>query len=146
MKQHHDQPARSPGDSGGLGTNPKSLSVLIVEDERINQIVTKKLVENLGHQVTIAETAGEALELLRDGSFDFVLMDVQLPDLSGAEVVKRIRAGDAGAAAQESKVVAITGHAMEGDRENLLSAGMDDYLPKPVTAHDLEELFARHAP
>ncbi|MFP4483900.1 MAG: response regulator [Spirochaetota bacterium] len=144
MNHRDDGPIESHADVGGPSSDGTMRSVLVVEDERINQIVTKKLVENLGHQVTIAESAEEALDLLRKARFDFVLMDVQLPDLTGDEAVRRIRAGDAGEDARELTVVAITGHAMEGDREALLSAGMDDYLAKPVTANQLRELFARH--
>ncbi len=126
---------------GALPGGKRRLSILVVEDERINQIVIKKLIENLGHTATVAGTAQEGLDHLAAGGIDMVLMDVELPDLSGEEAVQRIRSGSAGASIRNVYVAAVTGHAGEGDRERILASGMDNYVLKPVTADDLEKLF-----
>jgi two-component system CheB/CheR fusion protein len=120
-----------------------SLSLLIVDDERISQIILKKLSENIGHGAAAVSTGAAALEAMREQHFDAVLLDVELPDTTGPELVARIRSGEAGDGHRQVRIIAVTGHAMEGDRENLLAAGMDDYLSKPVSAHDLDELFRR---
>ncbi|NBC29829.1 MAG: response regulator [Spirochaetes bacterium] len=127
--------------NGALPGGKRRLSVLVIEDERINQIVIKKLIENLGHTAMVAGTAQEGLDCLAAGGVDMVLMDVELPDLSGQEAVQRIRSGSAGASVRDVYVAAVTGHAAEGDRERILASGMDNYVLKPVTADDLETLF-----
>ena len=118
-----------------------SLSILVVDDERISQIILKKLSENLGHRVSVASTGKAAIEAMQGHLFDAVLLDVELPDTTGPELVARVRNGEAGETQRGMRVIAVTGHAMEGDREELLQSGMDAYLSKPVTAHDLDELF-----
>jgi PAS domain S-box-containing protein len=115
--------------------------VLLAEDNKVNQKLAIGLLEKLGHQVTVATTGSEALALLATQDFDFVLMDVQMPEMDGyhATQEQRRREADTG---RHVPIVAMTAHAMKGDRENCLAAGMDDYLSKPIRARDLEQMLA----
>ncbi|MFW5741385.1 MAG: PAS domain S-box protein [Myxococcota bacterium] len=117
------------------------LRVLVAEDNRLNQLVARRLLERLGHDVALASDGEEALEALARSRFDLVLMDVQMPKLDGDEVTRRVRAGDAGSRSRSVPIVALTAHAVDGDRERLLAAGMDDYLSKPLRAELLTEVL-----
>ncbi|MED5619463.1 response regulator [Ideonella sp. BN130291] len=106
--------------------------VLLVEDNEINQMVSRAFVEHLGFEVDVAEAAPAALKALQARDYALVLMDCQLPEVDGYELTRRMRAGEAGARAQRMPVVALTAHATPADRERCLAAGMNDYLTKPV--------------
>jgi CheY-like chemotaxis protein len=106
--------------------------VLLVEDNEINQMVSRAFVEHLGFEVDVAEAAPAALQALQARDYALVLMDCQLPEVDGYELTRRLRAGEAGARAQRMPVVALTAHATPADRERCLAAGMNDYLTKPV--------------
>lgn len=120
-----------------------SLRVLLAEDNPVNQRVTLGLLKNRGHEVVLAEDGQEAVEILReDPDFDVVLMDIQMPRMDGFEATAAIRRDEEKRGNGEDKdhrlpIVALTAHAMEGDREKILASGMDDYLAKPVTADNL---------
>jgi PAS domain S-box-containing protein len=118
--------------------------VLVVEDNRPNMIMTRSLLEKLGFKVTCADNGAQALRILAvtQEPFDCLLMDVQMPNMDGLEATRRIRAGAGGISGDDVPIVALTAHAMEGDREVVLKAGMDDYLPKPV---DMAELGGKLA-
>ena len=111
----------------------RSLKILLAEDNVINQKLVLGLLEPRGHQVTVANNGNEAVALSEDGHFDLILMDVQMPELDGfgATKVIREREGDRG---ERVPIVAMTAHAMKGDRDRCLDAGMDDYLAKPIRA------------
>ncbi len=119
------------------------LRILLAEDEAINQLATRTLLEKAGHKVAIAQNGQEVLELLREEDFDCVLMDVQMPVMSGIEATRRIRFSPELAAKRDIPIIALTAHAMSGDRESFLEAGMDDYLSKPVSLDDLVKAIAR---
>jgi two-component system sensor histidine kinase/response regulator len=110
----------------------------VAEDNAVNQRLAGRLLEKRGYHYVVAGTGVEALAALEREPFDLVLMDVQMPEMDGYETTVAIRARerDSGAHVQ---VVAMTAHAMKGDRERCLAAGMDDYLSKPLHA---DELFA----
>ncbi|VFQ45248.1 hybrid sensor histidine kinase/response regulator [Desulfoluna butyratoxydans] len=113
------------------------LSVLLVEDNAINQMVAMEILKSAGISVTTAENGLEALNLLRTNSnFDAVLMDVQMPEMDGLEASRQIRKK---LHKEDLPIIAMTAHAMYGDRERCLAAGMNDYVPKPI---DRNELFA----
>ncbi|NJL27668.1 MAG: response regulator [Thermoanaerobaculia bacterium] len=115
--------------------------LLLVEDEPVNRLVAQTMLEALGYRVATAENGRAALETLKRESFDLVFMDCQMPELDGYEASRRIRHGEAGEA--DVRIVALTAHAMPGDRERCLEAGMDDYLPKPFQESDLERVLGR---
>ena len=118
---------------------PHAGRVLVAEDNRVNQKVVLGLLGKLGIEADVAENGRLALERLaaHPGEYQMVLMDIQMPEMDGLEAVKRIRAGEAGEAGRKIPVVALTAHAMEGDRELFLQQGMDGYLSKPIHLKDL---------
>jgi signal transduction histidine kinase/CheY-like chemotaxis protein len=116
----------------------RPLNLLLAEDGAINQKVAVHLLEQRGHRVVVANNGREALEALAasDGAFDAVLMDVQMPEMDGFEATAAIRAKERGSA-RHLPIIAMTAHAMKGDRERCLEAGMDAYVAKPVRADTL---------
>jgi signal transduction histidine kinase/CheY-like chemotaxis protein/HPt (histidine-containing phosphotransfer) domain-containing protein len=114
--------------------------VLLVEDNAVNQRVAIGLLERRGHEVTLAEDGRQALEITGRQSFDVVLMDLQMPVMSGLEATAAIRERER-SSGQHLRIVAMTAHAMNGDRERCLAAGMDGYLSKPVDPRMLFEVI-----
>jgi signal transduction histidine kinase/CheY-like chemotaxis protein/ligand-binding sensor domain-containing protein len=118
------------------------LKVLLAEDNLVNQRLAVRLLEKMGHHVTVAQTGGEVLNALPGGNFDLVLMDVQMPEMDGFEATRQIRNGEHGRQ-QHMPVIAMTAHAMKGDREGCLQAGMDDYVAKPINREELRQAIER---
>jgi CheY-like chemotaxis protein len=137
--------AQAPQESDVAASGEKSLSVLVAEDNRINRITATRFLAKLGHEAVCAESGEEALELLASRHFDCVLMDVQMPVMDGIEATSRIRAGEAPGVDPDLPVIAMTAHAMIGDREQIMKAGMDDYVAKPIEMDLLEAALARVA-
>jgi len=129
----------APPTDGRRRRSARPLRVLLAEDNRVNQMLATRLLRSWGHSVDVAGNGQEALEKLAEHDYDLVLMDVQMPELDGLEAVRRIREQEAGSG-RHQLVVAMTAHAMRGDREECLRAGMDDYVSKPI---DAGALFAR---
>jgi len=125
------QDAREPG---------SSLRVLVAEDNTVNQRLVVRLLEKRGHRVVVAANGFEALAALKKETFDLVLMDVQMPDMDGMEATAAIREEEK-ASGEHQMVIALTAHAMKGDREKCLSAGMDGYLTKPIRPQELDEVL-----
>jgi signal transduction histidine kinase/DNA-binding response OmpR family regulator len=119
------------------------LSVLIAEDNLVNQRLAVRLLEKRGHQVAVAATGIEALKALEKEKFDLVLMDVQMPEMDGLEATVAIRQKEKGSGLHQA-IVALTAHAMKGDREKCLAAGMDGYLTKPIRPQELDHLLATY--
>jgi CheY-like chemotaxis protein len=119
------------------------LSVLIAEDNLVNQRLAVRLLEKRGHQVAVAATGLEALKALEKEKFDLVLMDVQMPEMDGLEATVAIRQKEKGSGLHQA-IVALTAHAMKGDREKCLAAGMDGYLTKPIRPQELDHLLAAY--
>jgi CheY-like chemotaxis protein len=105
--------------------------VLIVDDSPVNLRVACGVLRRRGHDVTTAEDAHAALEILARERFDVVLMDVQMPGMNGLEATAEIRRREGGSP-RRTPIVAVTAHAMVGDRERCLEAGMDGYVAKPI--------------
>ena len=117
------------------------MQILLAEDNVVNQLVAVRLLEKCGHAVTVANHGGEALEAMSRKKFDVVLMDVQMPEVDGFEATRRIREIEA-VSGQRTPIVAMTAHAMTGDRDRCLAGGMDDYLSKPVQREELFRVLA----
>lgn len=119
------------------------LNVLVAEDIAANQKVIKAILSKRGHNTTIAHNGREAIDLLQREKFDAVLMDVQMPIMDGLQAVRAIRSGET--AEQHMPIIAMTAHAMRGDREACLQAGMDAYIAKPIEASLLLKTLERLA-
>lgn len=119
-----------------------SLRVLVAEDNRLNQIVAVKLLEREGHQVEVAESGHEALEAVSSDAnrFDLILMDVEMPGMDGYQATAEIRRREHREDGAHVPIIALTAHALKGDRERALAAGMDDYLTKPIEVDRLSEV------
>ncbi len=129
-------PARPP--------TPLALRVLLVEDHAINQLLATSLLKKWGHTVVLAQNGQEAVDLFPSAPWDVVLMDMQMPVMGGLEATTLIRALES--APRRVPIIAVTANAMDDDREACLRAGMDDFLPKPLSASALQALLALHCP
>lgn len=117
-------------------------SILIVEDNPINQFITKQMIESLGANVDVACSGEEAIQMVRQKPYDLVFMDYCMPDMNGLAVSRRIREMEAhGEISGRIPIYALTANAMQDDREACLCAGMDGFLSKPVGQHDLHEVI-----
>jgi len=128
--------APRPAPADAAAGRADGLRVLLAEDHPVNQKVAARLLEGLGHRVVVVGDGRRAVEALAAGGFDVVLMDVQMPVMDGFEAVAAVRAAEAGGR-PVVPIVAVTAHAMKGDRERCLAAGFDGYLSKPIRADDL---------
>jgi two-component system sensor histidine kinase/response regulator len=133
---HPSAPMPLAFDAGSREPGARSLAVLVAEDNRVNQVVVRRILEQQGHTVTIAENGRKALEALAQGRFDLLLLDVQMPETSGYEVAAAIREQEHGTG-RRLPIIALTAHAMKGDRERCLAAGMDGYMAKPLQRAEL---------
>jgi len=124
---------------------PQGTRILLAEDQEVNQVVARKFLETAGAQVEVAENGRIAVEKVARLPFDVVLMDCQMPEMDGFEATKRIRATEAGTG-RHIPILAMTAHAMAGDRDRCLAAGMDDYLTKPITREALVRSVAGWLP
>ena len=118
------------------------LRILLAEDDEINQMLAHRMFGRLGYEITVARNGLEALEMVRQGDFDMVFMDVQMPELDGIETSKRIRSQPDHN--QELTIIAMTGNALSGDREICLAAGMNDYIAKPYKIRTIMEVIEKH--
>jgi signal transduction histidine kinase/DNA-binding response OmpR family regulator len=125
------QDAREPG---------TSLRVLLAEDNMVNQRLAVRMLEKRGHHVAVAGNGREALEALQKEVFDVVFMDVQMPEMDGLEATAAIRVKEKGTGHHQT-IIALTAHAMKGDREKCLAAGMDGYVSKPIRPQELDDIL-----
>ncbi len=119
-------------------------NILLVEDNLINQKLTRRLLEKKGHQVKVANNGKEAINAWENNTFDLILMDVLMPEMDGFEATLQIRDREKKAGGH-TPIIALTANAMKGDRERCLETGMDDYLAKPVRGNKLLELVYKWA-
>lgn len=117
------------------------LDVLLVEDSLVNQKLALGVLGQFGHRVTVAGNGREAIELTAQRKFDVVLMDVQMPEVDGLEATRQIRQREQ-ISGGHVPIIAMTAHALSGDRERCLASGMDQYLPKPIRPRQLVEMIA----
>jgi two-component system, sensor histidine kinase and response regulator len=113
-----------------------SVRVLLAEDNLVNQRVVQRILEKNGHSVVLAGNGKKALEALRQETFDVLLMDVQMPEMDGLEATCAIRENEK-TSGMHVPIIALTAHAMKGDQDRCIAAGMDGYLSKPIQAADL---------
>jgi two-component system, sensor histidine kinase and response regulator len=133
-----DLPKSTPAE---LSSSARGLQILLAEDNRVNQAIVRRLLNKLGHALVIANNGNEALSLLAQQPFDLVLMDVQMPEMDGFHATERIREIER-STHSHIPIIAMTAHAMKGDRERCLAAGMDGYVSKPINARELETAIA----
>lgn len=129
-------------DSGGDSPSVAPLRILLAEDNHVNQRLAVGLLEKYGHQVVVADNGEATVELFRDSEFDLILMDVQMPVLDGLEATRRIRELE-NETGTHIPIIAMTAHALVGDRDRCLAAGMDDYISKPIRIGQTLAVIAR---
>jgi CheY-like chemotaxis protein len=118
--------------------------VLVAEDNSINQLLIRRLLEKRGHRVSMASDGLEALRVLAETPVDLVFMDVQMPNMGGIEAVQAIREREQHEGTH-IPIVALTANAMKGDEEKYLSSGMDGYLVKPIQTTKLDAILSQYA-
>ena len=121
----------------------RSLKILLVEDMPVNQKVACRMLEGFGHSPKVAQNGLDALNILEEQTFDLILMDVQMPLMDGLEATRMIRQSEAGQDGGHIPIIAMTAHAMKGDKERCLEAGMDGYVSKPFDPAELFEVIER---
>ncbi len=120
----------------------RRLSVLLAEDNAVNQRLAERLLEKQGHHVRVTANGREALAALDRENFDVVLMDVQMPKMDGFDATAAIRAREQDTG-RHMPIIAMTAHTMQGDKERCLAAGMDSYISKPIKSRDLIDVLER---
>lgn len=137
-----DQTHAAPSEKSECEVVIPSAEILLVEDSPINQTVLQGILEQLGHQVTLARNGEEAVSKCCSKHFDVVLMDIQMPDVDGLEATRRIRANEKAAGGREVYIIALTAHGMPSDREQARTAGMNGFLVKPIPLESLRQAIA----
>jgi CheY-like chemotaxis protein len=136
------EPSGVPGGEGKLS----SFRVLLVEDNPVNQALGVAMLNSLGCRTDVVEDGRQALAAFAAGSYDIIMMDCQMPVMDGYEATRAIRREETALGGRRPghiPIIAFTAHAMEGDRETCLEAGMDDYLSKPYKLHELHNVLSR---
>jgi CheY-like chemotaxis protein/HPt (histidine-containing phosphotransfer) domain-containing protein len=129
-----------------VGNVDKSLKlpyILLAEDNPVNQKLALGIFKKLGYRIELVSNGKEALEKLKDGRFDLVLMDIQMPVMDGYEATAKIRNSSSDVFNHRIPVIAMTAHAFKSDQEKCLAAGMDDYISKPIDVNKLKELLQK---
>lgn len=135
-----EPPEASLDEEMGVRSIPKR--VLLAEDNMVNMLYAERVLQQAGHEVVSTRTGSGAIEALRADGFDVVIMDIQMPDMDGLEATRRIRAGEAGESVADVPIVAMTAHAMKGDRERFMEAGMNAYIAKPMDPDQLADVLS----
>ena len=139
------EPAQQAAAPGVRCEAHKGSRILLAEDHETNRVLARRVLQKLGHQVSVAINGLEALDAIKHGAFDLVLMDMQMPVMGGLEAAAAIRSREAGGGTR-LPIIALTANAMRGDRESCLAAGMDDYLTKPYSASQMSDMLTRWLP
>lgn len=124
----------------------RKLRILLAEDNIVNQkVAASLLIKKWGHEVTIANNGLEAVKALDKNEYDIVLMDIQMPDMDGMEATRLIRESDARQNNKKIPIIAMTAHAMKGDKEKFLDAGMNDYISKPINVEEFMSIIKKYS-
>jgi two-component system sensor histidine kinase/response regulator len=123
----------------GVSPSSRSLRILVADDNLVNQQVAMGMLGKMGHRITLARNGLEALEQWRQSDFDLILMDVQMPEMTGLQATMQIRREEA--IGTHIPIVAMTASAMSEDRDRCLAAGMDDFVSKPVSSKVIEQMI-----
>ncbi|EDY84443.1 ATPase, histidine kinase-, DNA gyrase B-, and HSP90-like domain protein [Verrucomicrobiia bacterium DG1235] len=134
---------KSEDESAGHSEGRAPLRLLVVDDNPNNLLITSKLSQHLGYEAETVNSGVEALKKMKAEQFDIVLMDVRMAPINGIETTQMIRQGEAGESCSSAYIIAVTAHALLGDKERCLESGMNDYLSKPLTLERLEESLNR---
>ena len=118
--------------------HPAHKNILLAEDNAANALVATTLLEEFGCRFEVASSGRDAITKWQAGGFDLIMMDVQMPDMDGFETTRRIREHERSLNMSRTPILAMTAHALKGDREKCLQAGMDDYISKPFDTGELE--------
>jgi CheY-like chemotaxis protein len=124
------------------GEHQPPLRILLAEDNMVNQKLMIRILEKRGHTVVVVKTGKEAVAIWKRQPFDVILMDVQMPEMDGFEATSIIREAERISSGGHTPIIALTAHAMAGDRQRCLTAGMDGYISKPIQVHNLFEVIA----
>lgn len=130
-------------DQATINDKDRKIHILLAEDNEMNQKVAANMLRKMGHHVAIANNGLEAVAAFQRGGYDLILMDCQMPEMDGIEATKEIRKREEDTE-KRIPIVALTAHAMKGDRERFLASGMDDYLTKPVKKNILGTMITTH--
>jgi CheY-like chemotaxis protein len=133
-----------PAASGGaIKRGTTDVLILVAEDNEVNQIVLEQILTEVGHSYTIVENGKLAVERYKELEPDLILMDVSMPEMNGLVATQNIRAYEE-ETGKHVAIVGLTAHALKGDREMCINAGMDDYVPKPISVSKLQETIKSH--
>ena len=136
--------ATLPNVSGECPVRSGSATILLAEDNKVNQMLAVRTLEKGGYRVLVANNGVEAVQIALEQPLELVLMDIQMPEMDGFQATSKIRAWRAANGKEPIPVIAMTAHALKGDRERCLAGGMTDYISKPVRPANLLDLVARH--
>jgi CheY-like chemotaxis protein len=136
LNQPSSQVLTVPPSSGASPGKQRKFRILLAEDNVVNKKLAVRLLEKHGHSVVAASNGREVLSALETQAFDLILMDVQMPEMDGLSATMAIRERERGSA-NHLPIIAVTAHAMKGDCERCLDAGMDSYITKPIRAAEL---------
>jgi PAS domain S-box-containing protein len=137
------KPAPAGMDRGSQETRP--LTILLAEDNLVNQLFLSRFLENAGHSVAVVDNGNQVLSALESRNFDLILMDIQMPGMNGVEATRAIRSAAGSRFDQAIPIIALTAYAMDEDRRRFLDAGMDGYVSKPVDLEQLKRIIAEVA-
>jgi len=127
-----------------MHTNSETLPILLVEDYEANILVATMILENFGYHYEIARNGQEAVERFSPGKYSIILMDVEMPVTDGYDTTRHIREFEKAKNSVPVPIIALTAHAIMGDRERCITAGMDDYIAKPFTPDQLQTILLKH--
>jgi signal transduction histidine kinase/ActR/RegA family two-component response regulator len=138
--------SRSRIEQSAMAPGMKPAYILLVDDVKVNLIVLSSMLQQWGHRIETATNGRQAIELMRTNKYDLVFMDCQMPEMDGYECTQIIRNPQTGALNPSVPIIAVTAHAMTGDKERCLASGMDDYISKPIDQGALQSKLSQWAP